>query len=97
MPTLSEYSNVYDTALKLLQKKGYRFWYDEDLDLYYAEKNGWDFASETPCGLLGIVSIYEDKNPQDYVEYWWKDSGENIYKSISKTAPEYTPIWKTSK
>jgi hypothetical protein len=58
MPTLSEYSNVYNTALNILDKKGFSVWYDESLEMFFAERNGWDFMSETPCGLLGIVSIY---------------------------------------
>jgi len=29
MLALSEYSNVYNTALVILQRKGYQAWYDE--------------------------------------------------------------------
>lgn len=28
--------------------------------------------AESPCALLGIVSIFEYKKPSSYSEYWWK-------------------------
>ena len=43
MPALAEYSNVYGTCIDILQKKGWRCWYDRQLDVYCAEKDGWDF------------------------------------------------------
>jgi len=97
MPALSEYSNVYNTALLILKSKGFRVWLDEPSNLYFAEKNGWDFASDTPCGLLGVVSIYEYKSPKAFTEYWWKESGPDEYGDISRTAPEYTPVWDIPK
>jgi hypothetical protein len=72
MPALSEYSNVYDTAVTLLQRKGFQVWCDRAAKLYYAERDGWDFASDTPVGLLGLVSIFEAANPTTYREYWWR-------------------------
>ncbi|KGA23061.1 hypothetical protein AB6D30_18275 [Pectobacterium brasiliense] len=92
MPTLSEYSNVYNTALNILDKKGFSIWYDEDLDMFFAEKNGWDFMSETPCGLLGIVSIYEYKKPSSYNEYWWRLDDKDLYVNIKKAKPTYTSV-----
>ncbi|MFC5474361.1 hypothetical protein [Paraherbaspirillum soli] len=94
MAALSEYANVQDTALKILLKKGYQFWFDDRTELYCAEKNGWDFKAESPCGLLGIVTIYEFKNPGQYSEYWWKEEGENVFRNISHEQPAYVPIWK---
>jgi hypothetical protein len=73
MPCLSEYTNVFDTALSVLRTKGFQCWYDEASSLYFAERDGWDFASESPVGLLGVVAIYEFKNPQKWTEYWWKE------------------------
>jgi hypothetical protein len=30
MPALSEYSNVYNTALAVLREKGFQIWYDKE-------------------------------------------------------------------
>jgi hypothetical protein len=94
MAALSEYANVHDTALKILLKKGYQVWLDDEAELYCAEKDGWDFRAESPCGLLGVVAIYEFKNPGAYSEYWWKEGGENVFLNISHEQPAYTPVWK---
>ena len=92
MPALSEYTNVYDTALKVLNKKGYQFWFDEELELFCAEKEGWDFMAESPCSLLGVIAIYEFVNPKEFKEYWWKVEGENLYNSIPKQPKEYVSV-----
>lgn len=75
MPTLSEYTNVYGSALQVLSEKGYQLWFDPRTNLYYAERDGWDFASESPCGLLGVVAMYEHRAPTEYREYWWRTDG----------------------
>lgn len=76
MPALSEYTNVYDTALEILSRKGFQLWYDPTSELYGAEKDGWDFLAESPCSLLGLITIYEYQAPSSYREYWWRqDSG----------------------
>jgi hypothetical protein len=72
VPALSDYSNVYGTALQVLQDKGYQIWFDPETNMFWAERDGWDFASESPCGLLGAVAIYEHRNPPKYQEYWWR-------------------------
>ncbi|WP_323867946.1 hypothetical protein [Xenorhabdus szentirmaii] len=69
MPTLSEYSNITNTAFNILDKKGYRIWYNKKTNMYCAEKEGWDFMADSLCALLGIVSIYEFKKPNEYKEY----------------------------
>jgi hypothetical protein len=95
MPTLSEYSNVYNTALVVLQQKGFQVWYDEALDAYLAERDGWDFQSETPCGLLGLVAIFEYKQPDAYGEYWWKEDDPALYGNLpERPLREYIPVWK---
>ncbi|MDK9422362.1 hypothetical protein LHL03_00315 [Pectobacterium carotovorum] len=48
--------------------------------------------SETPCGLLGIVSIYEYKNPSSYNEYWWKLDDKDLYVNIKKEKPSYNSV-----
>lgn len=71
MPTLSDYVNVFGEAVFVLREKGYQVWYDEASKLFYAEKNGWDFAADSPTALLGVVAIYETRQPSEYREYWW--------------------------
>ncbi len=78
MPALSEYTNVYGTALAILEDKGFQFWYVEAQQLYWAEKDGWEFASESPCGLLGLVAIFEARHPDAYGEYWWRDRSREV-------------------
>jgi hypothetical protein len=70
MPALSEHSNVYNTALPNLREKGFRVWYDEKTELYGAERNGWDFMSPSPLGLLGLIAIYEHTEPGSSSQYW---------------------------
>ena len=93
MAALAEYSNVYNTALILMDQKGYRLWYDRKKELYCAEKDGWDFMAESPLSLLGIVAIFEQKSPSTYREYWWKEEGKDIYQNLPEQAPEYKPIY----
>ena len=82
MPALSQYANVNSTALAVLEEKGYQVWYEKETELYYAEKDGWDFAADDPCGLLGVVAIYEFKRPRQYSEYWWRHGSAADTKSV---------------
>ncbi len=95
MPSLSEYTNVYDTALFILREKGYQLWVDEARQVFCAEKDGWDFEADSPCGLLGIVAIFEARRPTTYAEYWWREKDADLYRSLPK-APEraYEPVWR---
>ncbi|MBD2794407.1 hypothetical protein ID852_15690 [Xenorhabdus sp. 42] len=92
MPALSEYSSVTNTAFNILDKKGYNIWYNNKLDMYCAEKDGWDFMADSPCGLLGVISIYEFKKPEKYQEYWWRDEDKDLLETLSDTPPEYTSV-----
>lgn len=92
MPALSEYSNVHNTAILILRKKGYQAWYDEQAELYCAEMNGWDFWADTPCGLLGLVAIYEFKQPAEYSEYWWREEGPDLYNQLPKRPTTYRSV-----
>ena len=95
MAALSEHSNVYNTALLVLKRKGYQVWYNSNTKDYCAEKDGWDFMSRSPCGLLGLVAIYEIKRPSSFAEYWWREEGPELYRALPN-APEreYRPIGK---
>jgi hypothetical protein len=93
MASLIEYSNVYDTALLILEKKGYQVWYDAETQDYCAERNGWDFRSPSPCGLRGVVAIFEFKQPVQFVEYWWREEGPEVYDHLpSHPQREYQPL-----
>ncbi|MBD1229592.1 hypothetical protein [Xenorhabdus griffiniae] len=92
MPVLSEYSNVTNTVFNVLDKKGFNIWYDEEVNMYCAEKDGWDFMADSPCGLLGVISIYEFKQPAEYKEYWWRDEEKDLLNNLSHTPPEYTSV-----
>jgi hypothetical protein len=73
MPALSEYTNVHDSAVSLLRRKGYQVWRDDEQQLYGCERGGWDFFADSPVGLLGLVAMFEAARPADYREYWWRD------------------------
>ncbi len=95
MPALSEYSNVYNTCLLILKKKGWRYWYDESLELFGAEKDGWDLLADSPAGLLGMVAIYEHRAPTEFREYWWReDDSIELYRNIPREKHEFTPVWQ---
>ena len=98
MPALSEYSNVYDSALQVLDEKGFQVWYESGPDLYCAEKDGWDFAAESPIGLLGLVALWEQIGPAAYEEYWWRVAAPTWrprYRSLPNAAPkEFVPVWR---
>ncbi|WP_200753103.1 hypothetical protein ACI703_11190 [Isoptericola jiangsuensis] len=66
----------------------------EETETYCAEKDGWDFMADSPCSLLGIISIYEFKNPSRYEEYWWRDEGTSGGQ-LSSTPPRYTSVTDT--
>ena len=94
MPALSEYSNVYDTAVTILRKKGYQLWYDCHAELFCAELDGWDFQSDSPCGLLGLIAIYEFQSPGEYSEDWWKEASPDEYRKLPSSPKAYAPVWQ---
>ena len=93
MAALGDYSNVYNTAIAVMQQKGYRAWYDSASELYWAERDGWDFAADSPTALLGVIAIYEFIQPIEWREYWWRidDSGADSRNLPPK--PEYEPVY----
>jgi hypothetical protein len=93
VPTLSEHINVYNTALSILYAKGFQLWFDQESSLYYAERDGWDFASESPVGLLGVVSIYELRHPTRYAEYWWRENVD-LRRDLPKAPKPYVSVMK---
>lgn len=92
MPALFEYTNVYGTALEILKEKGYQIWYQESDSTYWAEKDGWDFVSRSPCGLLGLIAIFEYRNPQHYREYWWRAEEVDLISDVPKQPQPYRSV-----
>lgn len=72
MPDLSAYLNVYNTALVVLDRKGWSLSFEKKEDHWYAKKDGWEFLAEDPMQLLGLVAIHEYNAPKTKKEYWWK-------------------------
>jgi hypothetical protein len=94
MPALSYWLNVHNTALVVLQRKGYRVWTVHEGEKICAEKNGWDFMADDPVQLLGVVAIYEHHQPSAHHEYWWKIDEPKLYDSIPSDPPDYVPVWE---
>ena len=92
MPALSYYRNVENTALVVLQSKGYRYWYNEGSNMYCCEKDGWDFCADDWTQLLGIVSIYEYHAPKEYREYWWKVDTPKLDGCEPRVQPDYNSV-----
>ena len=94
MAALADYTNVYDTALSIIAKKGYQLWYIESTKTYWAEKDGWDFTSDSPTGLLGVIAIFEFHHPVEWKEYWWRLPPSGLYRSLPESpAKSYKPIF----
>ena len=91
MPALSEYSNVHATAFRVIADKGFRVWYDAHHDAYFAERDGWDLRADSPCGLLGLVAIFEHVGPSEFREYWWRLERDF---ELPRQAPDYRPVWQ---
>lgn len=94
MPALSYYTNVHNTALVILKRKGFRLWTEQGGDLICAEKDGWDFMANDPVQLLGLISVYETQQPSEFNEYWWKIDKPWLLKKVSARRPRFVPVWK---
>jgi hypothetical protein len=94
MPALSYYSNVFNTALAMLQRKGFRVWTEQDGNLVCAERDGWDFMADDPVQLLGLIAIYEAHQPAKHTEYWWKIDEPRLWDKIPSSRPDYVPVWE---
>lgn len=98
MAALYEATNIYNTAIGVLLEKGFQVWLDPKTGRFWAEKDGWDFACETLCGLLGLVTIFEARAPLKYQSRWWRkkeDSG--LLRSLpSKAARPYVSVARST-
>jgi hypothetical protein len=93
VPALGEYPNVWDSALAVLEEKGWQVWRNPTADLYCAERDGWDFTADTPISLLGLVALYEHRRPDSYSEYWWRARPRRAGTDLPTSPPDYTPVW----
>ena len=94
MPALGEYVNVYNSALQVLEDKGFRVWIDKHANMFCAERSGWDFMAENPISLLGLVAMLEYRSPDVYKEYWWKSEGSLDYRTLPEGPPNYISVTK---
>jgi hypothetical protein len=84
MPDLSAYPNVYNTAMVILKTKGFTIRYDR-AEYWHAKRDDWEFCADDPIQLLGLVSIYEHRQPTNKKEYWWKIDEPDL---LSQLDPE---------
>jgi hypothetical protein len=94
MPALSEYSNVYNSALLIVKSKGYDVWYRQETDHYCAQKDGWDFWANSPCGLLGLIAMFEHLSPAEHKDYWWEVEGPDIYSNLPTVPKPFTSVMR---
>ena len=94
MAALADYTNVLDTALSVLIKKGYQVWFDKMTSEYWAEKDGWDYVSSSPVALLGLVAIYEFHQPTAWTEYWWRIPADNLARRLPSVPKPYVAIYR---
>lgn len=94
MPALSYYTNVHNTALVILQRKGYRVWTQRGPDCFCAEKDGWDFWAEDPVQLLGLTAIHDFHHPSAFGEYWWRIDEPWLSNTLPTQPPDFKPVWK---
>lgn len=88
MADLSAYLNVYNTALVILERKGFSIRFDEKKEWWYAKKGDWEFLADDPMQLLGLVAIYEYQSPQTKEEYWWKIDEPDLLAQFDPRAKE---------
>ena len=93
MPALGAYANVDNTALVVLQRKGFRVWTDDTESEWFAERDGWDFMADDPIQLLGLIAIFEFQQPTEFREYWWQHSEPWLVEKVPKTSPDYKPVY----
>jgi len=76
MSNLHAQTNVWETCLQLLKKRGYALRAeigvdDDDPCLYWADGDGFTFSASNPIELLGLTAIYDDVKPAEDRAYWW--------------------------
>jgi hypothetical protein len=85
MADLSAYLNVYNTALVVIERKGWSLRFEKSPERWFAKKGDWELLADDPMQLLGLVAIHEHHSPKAKAEYWWKIDEPDI---ISRLDPE---------
>lgn len=49
-----------------------------------AERDGFTFEADSPIGLLGLVTLYEEIRPEEDKPYWWR----------AQTSRERPDLWE---
>ncbi|MFK7850590.1 MAG: hypothetical protein AB8D78_06390 [Akkermansiaceae bacterium] len=94
MPALTAYSNTENTALVILQRKGYQVWFDQDTESFWCEKDGWDFSASGATELLGAVAFREYHEPKEFKEYWWRIEEPWLLNNLPSEPQPFEPVWK---
>ena len=106
MASLASALNVYNTCLRILRVRGYELWIKEvgkdenNLAIidYWARKGDQDFVAPNPIELLGLVTIYEFKNPLTAPDnYWWGVEGEDIWDELFEKEFKVVHSYKNEK
>ena len=84
MSDLGSYLNVYNTALVILERKGWSLRYEKTDELWFANKDGWNLVADNPIELLGLVAIFEHHAPKKKTEYWWKIDKPNLVEKLEQ-------------
>jgi hypothetical protein len=83
---LFSFSNVWNTCLLIIRKRGYRLYLLGDPDergstskcTWNAEKDGMKFRADNPIELLGLIAIQEHHGASIDAPYWWRVDGPDI-------------------
>lgn len=85
MADIGAHLNVYNTALVILERKGWSLRHDDAQEWCFANKGEWELLADDPMQLLGLVAIHEHHAPTEKKEYWWKIDEPNL---LAKFIPE---------
>lgn len=93
---LATHANVYNTCLRILRDRGFELMISGDrlrhdvsypVEVYWvAQKDGWRFSADNPIELLGLVAIYDYKQPREEQSYWWHVDGPDIWTELMDSA-----------
>jgi len=93
MKQLTSHANVYNTCLRILRERGYELRLEGEVDAegiiipsslnWVALVSDYQMNAHNPIELLGLIAIYEERNPKpDSDSYWWSVSGPDIYREL---------------
>jgi hypothetical protein len=85
--SLGSHGNVYNTCLLIVKERGYRLSIDDagvsSPTIWVAEKDGYDFRADNPIELLGLIAVYEYRQPDGPPKpYWWNVDEPDIFMEL---------------